>query len=109
MAQSRAVTISLNVEATSRSAPHQISTNNALNLYRMSNSDNFILISEKDCQIIDPIKGELNGCKKEQVCKEGKAYIGRFDWASCLGSSLPGAKIVWDEYPRQGRLTSEGC
>src|SRR5690349_6094858 len=53
--------------------------NQSLNLYH-GDQERFLLISERDCVVIDPIKGALAQCRKPAVCPNPRTYLGRFDW-----------------------------
>jgi len=57
--------------------------NQSLNLYSVGH-DMFVILSEKNCFAIDPVKGTITPCPTQKPCSPkfgaGAMYLGRFDW-----------------------------
>jgi len=82
--------------------------NNSLNLYQ-SGEDRFLLISERDCVTVEPIRGAVGRCLKPQACRSGRTFLGRFDWMN--GFDLPqGAfHFAFRFLPAHDVATGSGC
>jgi hypothetical protein len=50
-----------------------IAHNHALNLYH-GEQDSFLLVGERDCVAVDPVKGALNQCRRASACEAAACY-----------------------------------
>ena len=82
--------------------------NSALNLYH-GEQDSFLLVSERDCVAVDPIKGALNQCRKTTACAPSRAYIGRFDWMNGFDPPHGQFGLRWRFLPAYDAVESGGC
>jgi len=82
--------------------------NNAINLYAVA-SDNFLLVSEKDCVSIDPIRSTLRICRREIVCRFKRTYVGRFDWMNAFDPPHGTFQFGWRFLPPYDALENGGC
>jgi hypothetical protein len=82
--------------------------NQSLNLYHRE-QDRFLLVSERDCIAIDPVKGTVGKCRKTIVCSEARTYVGRFDWMN--GYDPPNGRfgLRWRFLPAYDAMESGGC
>ena len=82
--------------------------NNSLNLYHVD-QDSFLLVSERDCVAVDPIKGALIQCRKAEACKPSRMYLGRFDWMNGFDAPHGRFGYRWRFLPSYDALESGGC
>ena len=82
--------------------------NNSLNLYHVD-QDNFLLVSERDCVAVDPIKGSLNQCHRTTACVPSRMYIGRFDWMNGFDPPHGRFGFKWRFLPAYDALENGGC
>jgi hypothetical protein len=82
--------------------------NQSLNLYHQE-QDRFLLVSERDCTAIDPIKGTLAQCRKRVVCPKPRTYVGRFDWMNGYDPPRGRFGLKWRFLPTYDAAESRGC
>jgi hypothetical protein len=82
--------------------------NNALNLYHRE-QDSFLLVSERDCVAVDPIKGALNQCHRSLACGPSRTYVGRFDWMNGFDPPHGRFGLKWRFLPAYDASESGGC
>jgi hypothetical protein len=85
-----------------------LARNNSLNLYHVE-QDNFLLLSERDCVAVEPIKGSLNQCRRTEACAASRTYIGRFDWMNAFDPPHGRFSLKWRFLPAYDALESGGC
>ena len=85
-----------------------LARNNALNLYH-SGQDRFLVVSERDCLTVDPIKGTLNQCRKASACAPTRAFVGRFDWMNGFDPPHGRFGLRWRFLPAYDAVESSGC
>lgn len=82
--------------------------NNGLNLYHRE-QDQFLLVSERDCVEVDPIKGALNRCRKNTACSPSRIYLGRFDWMNGFDQPEGRFALRWRFLPAYDAEENGGC
>jgi hypothetical protein len=85
-----------------------LARNYSLSLYHIG-QDKFLLVSERDCVAVDPIKGWLNMCRKDDACALSRTYVGRFDWMNGFDPPHGRFGLKWRFLPAYDALESGGC
>ncbi len=82
--------------------------NNSLNLYHID-QDRFLLVSQRDCVAVDPIKGALSQCRRTDVCTPSRTYLGRFDWMNGFDPPRGRFSFKWRFLPAYDAVENGGC
>ena len=82
--------------------------NNSLNLYH-GDQDRFLLVSERDCVVIDPFKGALKQCRRTAACLPSRIYVGRFDWMNGYDPPHGRFGLKWRFLPAYDAVEGGGC
>lgn len=82
--------------------------NNSLNLYHWD-QDSFLLVSERDCVAVDPIRGALNQCRRTAACARSRTYLGRFDWMNGFDPPHGRFGFRWRFLPAYDAVENGGC
>ena len=82
--------------------------NNGLNLYHQS-QDQFLLVSERDCVEIDPIRPRVHLCQARQACPRHRTYLGRFDWMNGFDPPRGAFRFAFRFLPAYDASEGNGC
>jgi hypothetical protein len=85
-----------------------LAENHALDLHHVG-QDGFLLVSQKDCVEIDPIRVALNRCVKSVGCAKSRSYVGRFDWMNAFDPPKGAFHFGFRFLPAHDAIESGGC
>jgi hypothetical protein len=78
--------------------------NQSLNLFRRD-QDSYLLLSDRDCLVFDPIKVTTSSCPARPPCENGHAragtYLGRFDWMNAFDPPHGAFRLAWRYLPAE--------
>jgi hypothetical protein len=68
-----------------------------------------LLVSERDCVAVDPIKGTLNQCHRSLACGPSRTYVGRFYWMNGFDPPHGRFGLKWRFLPAYDASEIGGC
>jgi hypothetical protein len=86
--------------------------NSSLNLFS-GKSDQFFIVSERDCVEFDPVKVTSTFCSNRPPCNNGAVvglkYLGRFDWMNAFDSPKGRFRYAFRYLPSLDASESGSC